>query len=328
MGSNNRGLKVFFMVSYGIPILMIPFLTVAFSNGIKRDLFPLVWMLMPATGVIFSKLIDKEINQNLIPKNFYISFIISMIAMIFLAIVSVFIDIDLCVILANLVIFVMSIVGIIQIFKMDKEVRKNNGLDISINWRLGFGLVLLFVVVYLFRIGFNILINVLLNISSFENLIKDININFIYIMLIPVFFASQIVLFFGEEYGWRYFLQPIMQKKFGLRKGVVLLGILWGIWHLPLNFLYYAAPNSGLQSLISQIIACIALGIFFAYVYMKTKNIWLVSFLHFLNNFLAFIISGNQLVNLSIDWTDVVITVITYIVLYFPFLFRKEFKKV
>lgn len=45
-----------------------------------------------------------------------------------------------------------------------------------------------------------------------------------------------LLVFFGEEYGWRYFLWPKLQNRFGKRKGVLLLRILWGLWHLPLNF--------------------------------------------------------------------------------------------
>ncbi|MCS4523181.1 CPBP family intramembrane metalloprotease [Clostridium botulinum] len=45
---------------------------------------------------------------------------------------------------------------------------------------------------------------------------------------------------FGEEYGWRYFLQTAFQERLGKRKGIIFLGIIWGIWHLPLNLFYYS----------------------------------------------------------------------------------------
>ncbi|MDQ9788657.1 CPBP family intramembrane glutamic endopeptidase, partial [Acinetobacter baumannii] len=85
------------------------------------------------------------------------------------------------------------------------------------------------------------------------------------------FFLS-VPAFFGEEYGWRYYLQPLLQKKFGLKGGVIVLGVVWGLWHLPVDFFYYTTPDQGFLAAIGQQITCITLGIFFAYAYMKTKN--------------------------------------------------------
>jgi membrane protease YdiL (CAAX protease family) len=39
---------------------------------------------------------------------------------------------------------------------------------------------------------------------------------------------------FWEEIGWRGFAQPLMQDRFGPLRGTLLLGLLWGLWHLPL----------------------------------------------------------------------------------------------
>ena len=48
----------------------------------------------------------------------------------------------------------------------------------------------------------------------------------------------------------------------------------------------------GLQAAVAQQITCITLGIFFAYIYMKTKNIWVPVIAHFLNNNMAAVLSG------------------------------------
>jgi membrane protease YdiL (CAAX protease family) len=47
----------------------------------------------------------------------------------------------------------------------------------------------------------------------------------------------------GEEFCWRGFLQPHMVREFGLAKGLIILGVVWGIWHLPVNLAGYNNPE-------------------------------------------------------------------------------------
>lgn len=79
-------------------------------------------------------------------------------------------------------------------------------------------------------------------------------------------------LFFGEEFGWRYFLQPRLQKLYGKRFGVIILGFIWGIWHAPLCFMLYS-PKTPVYCVIGHVATCIFLGIFLGYAYMKTGNV-------------------------------------------------------
>lgn len=36
----------------------------------------------------------------------------------------------------------------------------------------------------------------------------------------------------GEEFGWRCFLQPTLQGKIGVLPASILVGVLWGVWHV------------------------------------------------------------------------------------------------
>ena len=40
-----------------------------------------------------------------------------------------------------------------------------------------------------------------------------------------------------EEFGWRDLLQPLWQRKYSPFTAAILVGIVWGIWHLPAFFL-------------------------------------------------------------------------------------------
>lgn len=80
------------------------------------------------------------------------------------------------------------------------------------------------------------------------------------LVLVPNFFLSFLP-FFGEEYGWRYYLTPALQSRFGARRGALAVGVLWGLWHLPLNLFFYS-PDTSLQSIAAQLVVCVTLGVF------------------------------------------------------------------
>ena len=147
-----------------------------------------------------------------------------------------------------------------------------------------------------------------------------------FLLLIPNFFLSFLP-FFGEEYGWRYYLQPRLQQRFGPRGGVLALGLVWAAWHLPLNFFYYA-PETGLQSFASQIITCVVMAVFFGWAYMKTQNIWVPVLLHCFNNSLILVYSGTAVVsNQTVTWFDILVQLIVYGVIFLPFLASGVFRK-
>ena len=147
------------------------------------------------------------------------------------------------------------------------------------------------------------------------------------VVLVPNFFLSFLP-FFGEEYGWRYYLTPALQGRFGARRGALAVGVLWGLWHLPLNLFFYS-PDTSLQSIAAQLVVCVTLGVFFTFAYEKCgKNIWLPVVLHYLNNSMVLVWTGTaDISNQIIGWGDVASAAVQYAIVFLPFLAAKCFKK-
>jgi membrane protease YdiL (CAAX protease family) len=88
---------------------------------------------------------------------------------------------------------------------------------------------------------------------------------------------------FGEEFGWRGYLQP---RLFPDRPvpGAIVTGVIWGVWHYPLLLRGYDFPQNRLAALIVFPVTTIFLSIIFAWLLLKTGSIWSSSFAHAATN--------------------------------------------
>ena len=89
----------------------------------------------------------------------------------------------------------------------------------------------------------------------------------------------------GEEAGWRGFLYPQLKAKFGRKKGWLIGGAIWGIWHWPVIWLigYEYGTNYVGFPIAGMLIFCIfatAAGIVCDWLYEKSGNIWIPSVFH------------------------------------------------
>jgi len=79
---------------------------------------------------------------------------------------------------------------------------------------------------------------------------------------------------FGEELGWRGFALPRLQASLPALSASLLLGVLWGLWHLPL-LIAQGLPLAfaGLVGFISYVLAYpLPLAVLFTWVYNNTKG--------------------------------------------------------
>jgi len=82
---------------------------------------------------------------------------------------------------------------------------------------------------------------------------------------------------FGEEFGWRGYLQPKLMP-LGGRKAMLLMGLIWGVWHWPLILMghnygldYPGAPFLGP---LAMVWFCFVLGVFLGWVTLKGNSVW------------------------------------------------------
>jgi membrane protease YdiL (CAAX protease family) len=83
----------------------------------------------------------------------------------------------------------------------------------------------------------------------------------------------------GEEIGWRGYALPRLASNLGLGTASLVLGFLWGAWHVPLFIL----PESGStgQSFPAYLLQVMAMSVVFAFLYWRTEgSLFLVMLMH------------------------------------------------
>ena len=84
---------------------------------------------------------------------------------------------------------------------------------------------------------------------------------------------------FGEELGWRGFLQKELSP-LGFWKSSFLIGLIWGIWHFPLILQGHNYPQHPILGLGMMLISTILISPLFGYIRIKTNSVIAVSILH------------------------------------------------
>ncbi len=112
------------------------------------------------------------------------------------------------------------------------------------------------------------------------------------LLFLPVIFGYQLITSGTEEFGWRGFLQPLLQKKYTAEKSCLLVGLLWSVWHLPF-IIYMNYANGPLLTAISAagfIALTIPQAFIFGWLYNSTKSVFACMLFHAWSNTTSFYI--------------------------------------
>ena len=85
---------------------------------------------------------------------------------------------------------------------------------------------------------------------------------------------------FGEEYGWRIYLQNLLTELFGRPFGVLILGTIWGLWHAPVVMFGWTYPGYGLVGVVIFTVFTIISGYYLSNATLESSNVWVPAYLH------------------------------------------------
>ncbi len=108
-------------------------------------------------------------------------------------------------------------------------------------------------------------------------------------MALPLLFTVTVigtaVWTLGEELGWRGFLFPRLQERFGFHRACLISGAIWAAWHYPgLLWADYNAGTNAVLAVCCFTVGVIALGYIMGYLRVRSGSIWPCVLLHATHN--------------------------------------------
>ena len=195
------------------------------------------------------------------------------------------------------------------------SLKKNNQVSDFKEWLKSIFNVKISPVYYLFAIIIVSLFHVIMILASGLTEIRPLYMFFP--LLVGCFFSGGL-----EEAGWRYILQPELDKKQGFAISAIITGVIWFLWHLPLFFIPDA--NQSNFSFLMYLILNITMSFSFGAVRKISGSVFLAIFAHTLHNAVG--VGGIFIYNFSWVGTIVASAIIIFISIIVVSVFTKKAK--
>lgn len=205
-----------------------------------------------------------------------------------------------------------TIVLLLMLKKLKPEISVRGFYKNAFKEKLNFSV---FAVAFLIIVGIFLLSTWIL--SAFER--KEISTQLIFVpaTLLGNILFTAIQGASGEESGWRAYLMPEMESRYGFIRGNLILGLVWSFWHLPLWFV--STNYNGLLLIIyilSFIIGLTSFSMIIGVLMRKCNTLILAFWMHFLFNFVLTFFIGQDVYLLSSLAVLYVLTATIIVVVY------------
>ena len=87
--------------------------------------------------------------------------------------------------------------------------------------------------------------------------------------LLPTILAHFLIIGLGEEIGWRGYALPRLQDQRPAWQASIILGVIWGLWHLP-TFIFSGGILEGLGTTFGFVIVTIPVAVIYTWLYNST----------------------------------------------------------
>ena len=126
-------------------------------------------------------------------------------------------------------------------------------------------------------------------------LVADLSVAGILVMFVDSLIRGPL----GEELGWRGYLQIELNKRFSQLGSSLIVGVIWGLWHLPLWFVSGFQGIDLLLYVVFFMVGLVSFSVIIGYVYGRGGNLLYAILLHQMLNFSGRLLEVNELVVLG-----------------------------
>lgn len=109
----------------------------------------------------------------------------------------------------------------------------------------------------------------------------------------------------SEEYGWRGYFQEKLQVNFSQFNSSIIIGIIWGLWHIPLFYMVGTSQNTLHIPFLSFIVNTISTSIIITWIYNNSKgSVWSAIFFHWIYTYISQVISTGITRSMLYNWLE------------------------